>query len=115
MRSPSGTPAVTISNMRIFDNLYTGLYVTSKGAITLKNAASFGQNSMTDADGAYLDNRFGNAAISIINLASTSTLIRPGFENNMGNGVEAYSNGSLIMTNVNAFGAGITGKPTGWS
>jgi hypothetical protein len=99
-----GTPAVTISNMRIFDNLDTGLFATSKGAITLKNAASWGQDSMAGADGAYLNNTYGNATISIINLASTSTLIRPGFGNNSDNGVDALSHGSLTMTNVNAIG-----------
>lgn len=104
-----GAMAVTVSNMRIFDNMAGGLTATSRGAITLKNAAAWGHSAVPAANGITLDNTIGSAPVSITNLASTPLLEKPGFNLNYGSGLQVTSKGAVTLTNVNAHENGVSG------
>lgn len=91
---------VTTTNFRAWDNYGNGIYVESKSAISLTNAASTGNLG----NGAYLSNSMGSGNITIKNNPSTDTNLLPGFDNNIGTGVVSYTNGSVSLTNPNLIG-----------
>ena len=102
---------VVLNGVNDFDNNYhVGLWITSKGAITVSNLTASGNGNMNIlgsqlADGAYLDNQWPGA-VGGITLTGTND-----FENNWSYGLEAFSKGAISTNNVtsndNADGASL--------
>ncbi len=86
---------VTFTGINTFnDNFSDGLWGNSLGAITAKQVTA---NDNGD-DGAYLDNQFGFKNFNIT-LSGNNV-----FNNNHSDGLEAYSNGSILISNLTANG-----------
>lgn len=99
---------VTITNGTFHDNYTTGLEILSRGNITLTNVFS-DDNDSIGSNGATLDNSSGTGFIKITNLASTDTVLRPGFDDNYNMGLEIFTNGVVTLTNVNMVENGAEG------
>jgi len=98
-----GVGAVTLTGTNIMNNdYYYGLYVNSKGAVTLNNVTA--DNSL-HSDGAYIDNCQWNtyhgtpacAGSGAVTLAGTNT-----FNNNFYTGISVFSNGAIKINNLTA-------------
>ena len=98
-------------NSDFSSNLADGLVAFSAGAITLYNVTAdhnFLYNLTADenfhGDGAYLENDYGSSDVSVNNSAGGE-----GFNANVANGLEVYSNGNVSLTNVTASNNGKVG------
>ncbi|MCC7119128.1 MAG: hypothetical protein IT310_11425 [Anaerolineales bacterium] len=88
------------SNYNYFDNNYQeGLWVTSMGAITIKQVSANG-NSW---NGLYLSNQWTNA-VGGITLTSASASAWNYLNGNGGAGLDAWSNGAITLSNLMANG-----------
>ena len=82
---------VVLNGANDFENNYQdGLWITSKGAITVSNLTANGNG----VDGAYLDNQWPSA-VGGITLTGTND-----FQNNSDIGLEVFSKGAINMNNV---------------
>lgn len=96
LQNDSASPlpqAVTVNGSTTNNNNWTGLVVRSKGAITLNNITANGNEA-----GAYLNNQVAGAVAGI-----TLNGISQFAHNTAGSGIEAYSNGSITLANLDAF------------
>jgi len=92
--SGSGNVTIDGSANSFSDAVWYGLYVASKGDITLTNVAADGNGY----SGAQLDNTFGSGNVAINGSANS-------FSDNMGlYGLDVASKGAITLTNVTADG-----------
>ena len=95
---------IALTGNNAFENNFGyGLWVSSKGAITVNNVNADGNGSDGSSDGAYLDDDFTGAVggVSVTNTATYS----PSFNNNKGNdGLEVYSLGTITVMDLDATG-----------
>ena len=91
---------VTLTGTNEFNSdHYTGLYIGSKGALTLNNITA---NSSATGAGVYLDNCIQNGLCTgsgAVTLTGTNQ-----FNGNYFNGLEVYSDGNISANNLNASG-----------
>lgn len=90
--APTAQKIIMNGNNSFDDNGGDGLYVVSRGAITINNLTA----TYNFGKGAYVNNLWANAvgALTIKGFANTSY--------NSGNGLEIYSNGAITLANVTA-------------
>jgi len=86
-----GTGNVTVSNSTFGGNEDYGLNVFSHGVITLKNVFAAGNG----ADGAFLANNGAATAKSV-------NVINSGFSDNISDGLEVSSNGTITLNNISS-------------
>ena len=94
-----GTPmAVNITGTNVFDDNYlNGLYIQSKGAITLNNITAIRNGITTDYQGVYIYNNYDTAKPQPITLKGYGFFLHNGYT-----GFEAYSYGAITLNNVTA-------------
>ena len=90
----TGSGSINISSTTLSGNVSNGVYAVSNGDITLLNVIVDNNNN----SGAYLENITGTGNISI----SATTAGGSSFSGNSVDGLEAYSNGDITVTNVAA-------------
>jgi len=103
--SASGLYPVALTNVDFSNNQYTGLYVLSRGAITVTNINAANNND-NDGEpenegigGAYLDNTAGSGAVSILR---TQSKWHNWFGDNEGTGLEIHAKGPITLVRVGA-------------
>jgi hypothetical protein len=90
IQTPTGR--VLLTNVTANGNNLTGLYVRSKGAISISGIDA-SQNLGLDAIGADLDNTGSTSVVSVDVTNGT-------FENNYTTGLQIYTKGNIILTNT---------------
>ena len=93
--------AVNLTGNNVFSGNYDlGLFVQSKGAITVNNVNAVANGLANGRDGAYLDNDFTGAVggVSVTNTAAYS----PSFNGNGYDGLEVYSLGTITVMDLDA-------------
>ena len=93
--------AVNLTGNNAFSANYdSGLFVQSKGAITVNNVNAVANGLANGRDGAYLDNDFTGAVggVSVTNTAAYS----PSFNGNGYDGLEVYSLGTITVMDLDA-------------
>ena len=95
----AGTPmAVNITGANVFDDNYlNGLYIQSRGAITLNNITAIRNGITTDYQGVYIYNNYDTAKPQPITLKGYGFFLQNGYT-----GFEAYSYGAITLNNVTA-------------
>jgi hypothetical protein len=85
---------VSVTNSDFSAGYDTGLYIISRGAVTLNKVTS---NSSTNGNGVFIDNRSGTAGVTL-----TNTLGNSKFDSNYAEGLFVLSNGTISVTGVDA-------------
>jgi hypothetical protein len=120
-------PGVTLTGTNIFNNnFYSGLYIQSKGPITVNNLTANG-NGMSclwwdwdldecgewDGGGALLDNHTASSPAPV-NVTVSGGNLDSEFKNNDGYGIEILSKGPISLTGVVAENNGHGGYINNW-
>ena len=88
--------AVNVTGNNAFSSNYnSGLWVYSKGAITVSNITVDNNNT---GDGAYLENDYTGATAGVTLIGTNQ------FNANEGDGLDVYSKGAITLTDVDAIG-----------
>ncbi len=103
--APSSKP-VTISNFQANNNVVHGLFIQSKGTITLTNVEA---NSTDSGVGADLDNCLWDGAICVGSGNVTINGTDNEFQNNELEGLKIFTKGAISISHVDASGNGGTG------
>jgi len=85
-------------NLEFNENSYYGLYVVSRGAISLTNVNASGNKVV---DGVYLNNDYDNATAGV-SIKTTSPLTPSQFNENWRSGVQIFTNGAVTLANLKA-------------
>ena len=86
--------SVSITNSDFSAGYDTGLYIISRGAVTLNKVTS---NSSANGNGVYIDNRSGTAGVTLTNSLGNSKI-----DSNFSDGLWVRSNGAISITGVDA-------------
>jgi hypothetical protein len=103
--NPTSTGAVTVQDKSLTpastldDNGWEGLYLRTKGIITVYGIASAGGNGISGMD---LDNCLFDDVLSVCTGSGVINLTRITADENIGTGLSVYSKGNISLTNVSA-------------
>jgi len=96
-----GTGDVTVNGGNFSGNDQAGLYILSKGIVTLNNAiVDNASTPIKSYEGAIIDNSYGSGDVGITASA---------FNNNLWNGIQIKSAGGITLNNVAASGNSVVG------
>ena len=101
--STTALPAISISKVDIWDSAGTGLYVESKGSITL-NAVTSENNRI----GMELDNQTGSGGVSFLGTLGMNEVKYSGFE-----GLKIQSRGAILLSRLDVTDNGQSGSSSG--
>jgi len=97
--SASSPRTVSINRSFAENNGRAGLYIRSKGAVTLTDVSAIGNGLTGSYNGADIDNTAGSAGVTIKSSKSGTTYE---FSQNTGHGIHILSNGAVSVSDVNA-------------
>ena len=85
---------VSVTNSDFSYGYGTGLYIISRGAVSLNKVTSIGS---TGQNGVFIDNRSGSAGVTLANTLGNSKI-----DNNYSSGLIIFSDGAISVTGVDA-------------